>query len=157
MKRALIYLSLSSLTLFILGCGSDDNKIITRFTEENISNNLILKDNITNLQWSNSEGGCKPLKDADSEKEAIFIAKDFCDTLEFAGYNDWRVASSEETQVFMEKTYEENISLYYTNPKCPRLLSINSENNITSITTHNSLPAGRDVGFKLPAGIRCVR
>lgn len=34
---------------------------------------------------------------------------------------------------------------------------IDGEDNITSVTTYNSLPVGRDIGYRLPSGIRCVR
>lgn len=149
--------------ILIAGCAasssatsSESTKSKQRFTSKTVGGDTLLTDNSTSLNWTNSKQGCKPIFGKTST-EADEIAGNFCSSLSFGGHSDWRLSTVAEMRILETKTDENGIALYYKNPICARVLARKSDNTLTSISTTNKPPVGRIVGFKLPAGIRCVR
>ena len=148
-----------SVSILASGCtaNSDASPTATnRYTTKTIGSDVILTDHKTGLSWTNSSQGCKPLFGKDPAK-TIQTAKSFCADLSFAGQTDWRLANIKEMTELETQTDAHGFSLYYKNPVCARVLALKNDHQLTSISTTNKAPAGRDVGNKFPAGTRCVR
>ena len=161
-----IILSMASISLVLVSVASiatdssstetTDTQAVKRYTTEEQGSDIILKDSKTGLMWTNSSQGCKPLMDLDATATAK-TANEFCSSLSFGLYDDWRLATVDEMIDLETSTDKEGFELYYKNPICSRVLASKPDGMLTSITTTNNLPVGRIVGHKLPAGTRCVR
>ncbi len=157
-KSTFLGLAITSL-IIAAGCTANTgttSESTKRYTEKAVGSDTLLTDNKTGLIWTNSSQGCKPLFGEDPAK-TIKTATSFCADLSFAGHSDWRLATVKEMTVLETQTDANGFSLYYKNPVCARVLALKSDQTLTSISTTNKAPAGRDVGNKYPAGTRCVR
>lgn len=154
--------TLISTILFTTGCTANSSnsdtssKSAQRYTIKEVGSATLLMDSKTGLTWTNSSQGCKPLFGEDPAK-TLKTATSFCADLSFGGFSDWRLSSVKEMTELETQTDANGFSLYYKNPVCARVLALKSANTLTSISTTNKAPAGRDVGNKYPAGTRCVR
>lgn len=160
MKAILGILLLSAFSVACTNTGSDTSTEskpdAKRFVTTTVGSDELLKDNKSGLTWTNSSQGCRPLFDM-TPAETAAAAKSFCGTMNFGGYNDWRLPTVEEMTELEVQTDAANFKLYYKNPSCKRVLALARYNELTSITTSNMAPVGRNVGHALPAGTRCVR
>ena len=145
-------------TVLTAGCtaNSASTETAKRFSSKTVGSDTVLTDSTTGLTWTNSAQGCKPLF-GDDPAQTLTKATNFCADLSFAGHSDWRLATVKEMTELETKTDANGISLFYKNPKCARVLAVKSDKSLTSISTTNKGPAGRDVGNIYPAGTRCVR
>ena len=167
-------------SLALVGCGdsnsssdNDDNKSEPkqeRFAKMPMGDQFVMQDMMTNLEWVEGNGrkagvdsGCNPVG-AGNDTEAIkSIAKQFCSDLNFAGHEDWRVATPAEHQTFITEMAKEGKIPFYANPTCPRLVGVEANGTTKSINTHNTNPIGAMTPWeKLPltgnnAGVKCVR
>ena len=160
-KKVALSLVGAGLVFAAVGCVATDSETTTdqgskRYTTEQQGSDTVLKDNVTGLMWTNSSQGCKPLMDLDAAATAK-TANEFCTSLSFGLYDDWRLATVDEMRDLEINTDKNGFELFYKNPICARVLASKPDGVLTSITTTNNLPVGRIVGHKLPAGTRCVR
>ena len=161
MSKIKIILGAFIMSLVLMSCGSDDEEKKennqTRFTTEIISGDTVLTDTETKLLWTNSELGCLPITDgATTEAEALQAASDFCEESTFGEFEDWRLATADEMIALEKDTDDVDFELFYRNPSCPSMFGT-TETGLTSVSTTNTAPVGRDLGFKIPSGVRCVR
>lgn len=160
MKTVLGILMLSALSVACTNTSThsstDSKPAAQRFETSTVGSDELLKDNKSGLTWTNSSQGCRPLFDM-TPAETAAAAKSFCGTMNFGGHNDWRLPTVEEMTELEVQTDAADFKLYYKNPSCKRVLALAGHNDLTSITTSNMAPVGRNVGHALPAGTRCVR
>lgn len=154
----LLFISTFSVACSNSGTNSstDSKPAEKRFETTTVGSDELLKDNTTGLTWTNSSQGCKPLFDMTAAETAA-AAKSFCGSMNFGGHSDWRLPTVAEMTALEVDTDTANFKLYYKNPSCKRVLALAGSNELTSITTSNLAPVGRNVGHALPAGTRCVR
>lgn len=166
-----------AITLILVGCGSSDNNDSTsnstetenRFVKMTMVDQNVMQDTKTGLEWvegNNRAGvssGCNPIGAGQDEVGIKAIAEAFCLDLDFAGHDDWRVATPTEHQEFITEMKKAGKTPFYANPACPRLVGKEDSGAIKSVNTHNSNPVGGMTVWKeLPltsnnAGIKCVR
>jgi PBP1b-binding outer membrane lipoprotein LpoB len=121
---------------------TDTNTTAGRFSTISISGDTIRIDGTTNLQWIGSKGdGYKSTAAATTEVEDIATATAYCDTVTFANYKDWRVASSSEVSAFVKAMESEKLTPYYADTSAVRLIGVDT-NASKAINTHNTSPTG---------------
>jgi hypothetical protein len=171
-------------SLIMAGCGSSDNTSntntsmggsptmdanSTRFTKMTMMGDTVEQDNQTKLEWvgssgSNGTSACQPHPAATTEAADIAGAKAHCDALTFAGHSDWRVATPEEHKMFIQGMKDADMTPFYQNPACPRLIGVDANGKAKAVNTHNSTPVGDmqtwDTLLRSSAtnyGVKCVR
>lgn len=175
MKR--ILLTTSSVVLLALsGCGDSSNnndntgatpKQSTRFSEVVKSGDTVERDAQTGLEWVGSSGAtsnaCVPHSSATSNDVDVATAQGHCDTLIFAGHDDWRTATPAEHAAFITGMQSEGLTPFYLNPSCPRVIGV-EDGNATAVNTHNSTPVGAQTPWSVLLtqgatnfGVKCVR
>jgi len=136
-----------------------NNNTTTRFATMSMNNQTLTRDVTTNLEWVNGPGGCHPMVPGKTEQVAFDEAEAHCLNLDFAGHTDWRVPTIGEIQTFTVEMQNANLTPYYQNAACPRVVGYNNDKTqIQNTNTHNTPPIGTisDWG-ELNAGVRCVR
>ena len=143
-------LSLAMLALALAGCAADAGS--DRFTDALTSTGMAtLIDESTGLEWVNDENACSPLgaPTADTPTQA----REFCDSLSFAGHDDWRMPSVAEASELITGAMDDGFALTYQNPACPAVVAMGG----TYIMTHNGSVPGAVTTMPPSVGIRCVR
>ncbi len=155
------YLLYSILLLFIWSCGDSAPKASIGFQTQNYisltddNNHTIVKDIQQRLMFVNSVQGCEALH---GDTETILdVADNFCKTLTFYGFSDWRIPTLKEIQNFSKGMDKEKLIPFFTFPQCKRITGLKDDGTLGNINTHNVSPKFEEVPLKLPAGIRCVR
>lgn len=145
----------------------DTNMTSSRFRSMTMNKQIIVIDAITKLEWINgasqedistgTENGCLPTGPGETEESAKAISSTHCDTLDFAGYTDWRVPTAEEHKVFIVEMKKADMTPFYTNPFCPRVAGTDAD-DLNTVNTHNTAPIG-DINSWAEGnyGTRCVR
>lgn len=105
----------------------------------------------TSLLWVNDANACNPLG-APNEGTAM-AAMEYCDDLAFAGFDDWRMPSSDEASELITAALEESVDLIYANPGCPAVITMGG----AAVQTHNGEMPGAEVEAPPSLGVRCVR
>lgn len=137
--------------------GDEPSGAIKRFESITKNSQTVLKDTTTKLEWINSAPGCLPLSGGMEAVDVISTGAKHCGDMNFGGNLDWRVATTSEVKTFLEEVDKENITPFYKNPGCPRLIGFDG-NSVSTVNTHNNPPIGKvNPWTKLNAGIRCVR
>jgi len=152
----------------LVGCMHNDS--VNQNTSErfqlltNTTGNTI-HDTTTKLEWVNgidtkADDGCKGFPKNAKNTEA-YIKKEamgHCESLHFAGHNDWRIATAVENQQFINAMHEENKTPYYAILACPRVIGSQAGKVVTT-NTHNTKPIGKIIPWKDGGngGVRCVR
>jgi len=166
----------------LVGCGGSDsnnnnddnddknNTKTERFAKMPMGDQFVMQDMMTNLEWVEGNGGkagvssgCNPVGAGNDTTTIKSIAKEFCSDLNFAGHEDWRVATPAEHQMFITEMAKEGKVPFYANPACPRLVGVEADGTTKSVNTHNTNPIGGMTPWAdLPltsnnAGVKCVR
>ena len=139
--------------------GNQQNNTQTRFAAMTMSNQIIMQDTTTNLEWVNGPGGCHPMLPGKTQMVAFDESVAHCEMLDFSGHTDWRVPTIEEIQTFTVQMQEKGLEPFYQNPTCPRVVGYNDDNTtIQNTNTHNTPPIGNITDWaEMNAGVRCVR
>lgn len=112
--------------------------------------NETISDNKTNLMWVDDETG----QGCDICRECTFpeSAENFCETLNFKNFDDWRAPTTPELSDLMKSIIEEKKTLHY--------LVFGCQNNVSTTdyvaTTYRS-NVGDVVSDGTKGGVRCVR
>ena len=144
-----------------------EETITVRFSAKTVGSETMEIDTKKKLAWIGSIGieetACKPSSAETTMEEDISMAKAHCDTLVFAGHEDWRVATIAENKDYITQMHLSGKIPFYGNPKCPRLIGIDST-KAEAINTHNNMPLGTLTPWttliaqeKSSYGIKCVR
>ena len=146
---------------------TEETNSTKRFTTASFQNQKILQDSYSKLEWVNGRennsttDGCKGFPE--NKKNTHINIKEkaikYCENLDFASYNDWRVPSAKEHQALIQGTQEENLSLYYSFSRCPRVIALDEEKNLNTVNTHNTNPIAKIIPWieGQAGGVRCVR
>ncbi|MCK5831440.1 MAG: hypothetical protein KAH20_14190 [Methylococcales bacterium] len=122
----------------------------TRFSSKTNGIDEILIDNIDKHTWVNGSHACKI--NADAATTATSDASAHCDTLDFAGYQDWRAPTSAEISDMIINANKLNITLNYRNPNCQFMAASDG-----FVKTENTTEPGKIVDSAVNSGTRCVR
>ena len=165
----------------LVGCGGSDNNNnvnstpkdtnkTQRFAKMPMGDQFVMQDMMTRLEWVEGNGGktgvssgCNPVGAGNDATTIKSIAQQFCSDLNFAGHDDWRVATPSEHQIFITEMAKEGKVPFYANPACPRLVGVEANGTTKSVNTHNTNPIGAMTPWEnLPltgnnAGVKCVR
>lgn len=171
-------------SLVTVGCGSSNNTTnngmnsganngsmqTERFTKMTMMGDTVEQDNQTKLEWVGSAGSngttaCQPHGAATTEAADIAGAKAHCESLEFAGHSDWRVATAAEHAAFITGMKDAGMTPFYQNPACPRVLGTDANGTTAkAVNTHNSMPVGAMTPWATLLqqnatnyGVKCVR
>ncbi len=140
-----------------------------RFSSMTMNEEIVMRDSETNLEWVNGltpsstkpETGCHPMPPGLATDGVIAEAQFFCENLDFATHTDWRVPSTSEIQKYTADMKSSGLIPFYQNPQCPRVVGIDSDGAILSVSTvntHNTPPTGTINDWEARnAGVRCVR
>ena len=116
---------------------------------------ITIKDIRQNLLHINSKIGCEAIHV--KPENALAFVENFCQNLQFYGFDDWRVPTLKETENFSKGMDADGLVPYFTFPECKRIVGTKDDGTLGSITTHNVSPKFEEVQLKMPSGIRCVR
>jgi len=156
--------------LLLVGCESSTLKKSepSRFATVKILGDTVIKDKKTSLMWaesygSNGQKSCEAHHNAISQNIDLESAKKHCQSLVFAGFNDWRVPTASQMQEYIKAMQKSGLTPYYEHPSCPRVFAIKDGGAVT-VNTHNHLPVGAITTYdKLlhqnssSFGVKCVR
>ena len=168
MKKKNTWIGALLLSAIFVGCGDNESKESTeRFVFETINGDTVEKDTQKKLMWVGSDGAdgkaCQKNPTADMEAGAIASAKEHCESLVFAGFDDWRVPTPNEMSEMIKGMYAAGKTPYYTVPSCPRLMGAEGTTAM-AVNTHNSEPVGALIPWgtllqmpKTNYGVKCVR
>lgn len=170
-------------TFIFSGCGNSNNStgiqeqpiaggptLAPRFSTVGKGSDTVEQDSQSKLEWigsagSNGVSACTPNSVAEPEMVEVAEAKAFCDTLVFAGNDDWRVGTAMENQAHILGMQEQGLTPYYLVSACPRVIGIDANNSASAVNTHNITG---EVGNLTPwatfeqqsrnnFGVKCVR
>ncbi len=110
-----------------------------------------LLDGQTMLLWVNDVQACNPL--GAPTTDTPMIAMQYCDGLEFAGFDDWRMPTVDEASELITAAIDEGVDLMYANPGCPAVIASGG----AAVVTHNGEQPGTVTQMPPSVGIRCVR
>lgn len=146
--------------IIVTGCSNPAKKMTkateVRYVSLQVSGDVILKDSVAGISWTNSDKGCKPIASG-TPAEIAKNANNFCSSLSFGGHSDWRLGTVAEVTTLEKETDAQGLKLFYKNPMCQRVFAKKSDNTLTSVSTTKNGPVARVLGLKTPAGTRCVR
>lgn len=128
----------------------DDPESRSRFSSQTNGIDEVLIDNISKYTWVNGSHACKI--NADAEMTATSDAIAHCETLDFAGYQDWRAPTSEEISEMIVNAKNQEITLNYRNPNCQFMATSDG-----FVQTENTSEPGKIVDSAVNSGTRCVR
>lgn len=159
--------------MIMTGCGSNNDKneeennaMSDRFTLVEKSGDTVERDNEANLEWIGSAGmgACSPNGAATTQEADVAAAKAHCETLVFAGHDDWRVATAQENADHIQGMQDAGMTPFYQNAGCPRLIGVDASDNASAVNTHNASPAGNMTPWATLItqgasnyGVKCVR
>ena len=130
----------------VAACGSDEeDAVIDRFRSELVGamDMELLIDESTGLTWVNDARGCFA---------AITTPGDQCETLVFAGRDDWRIPTSAELSELLTEIAARGMNLNYINAAC----AIMTASDGWVFTENSNMPGGISMAMPGNAGIRCV-
>lgn len=122
----------------------------TRFKSKTNGIDEVLIDNFSTLTWVNGSHACKI--NADAEHTATTDAVTHCNSLDFAGYQDWRAPTSAEMSEMIIHTNRLDVKLNYRNPNCQFMATSDG-----FVKTENTREPGEIVESAVNSGTRCVR
>lgn len=177
MNNILKVILIFTIIIYLPSCGDDSemnsdessDPIETRFIAITVDEEIVMRDSQTGLEWVNGlefgsskpETGCNPLPPGLAAVDVIDQAQDFCEMLNFSGFDDWRVATSMELQKYTLDINTAGTIPFYQVSFCPRVIAIDSEDavdTVTTINTHNTPPIGEiNIWESKNGGVRCVR
>ncbi|MEO1334204.1 MAG: hypothetical protein AAFV29_01115 [Myxococcota bacterium] len=146
-KNLLVSMMMIASTLAV-ACGDDENAnepASMRFQAQLVGemNMELLNDTMTGLTWVNDIRGCFA---------AVTMPGDQCETLVFAGREDWRIPTSAELSELLSSVAAMNMSLNYINSTC----AIMTASDGWVFTENSSMPGAMSSAVPGNAGIRCV-
>ena len=122
-----------------------------RFSSKTNGIDEVLIDNISKRTWVNGSHAC--MINADAAMTASTDAIAHCDSLDFAGYQDWRAPTSTEIAEMIVKADKLQIKLNYRNPNCQFMATSDGD----FVQTENNNEPGKIVTSAVNSGTRCVR
>lgn len=121
-----------------------------RFSSKTNGIDEILIDNISKKTWVNGSHACKINADAAMTASTDAIAH--CESLDFAGYQDWRAPTSAEISEMIINAKKLAIKLTYRNPNCQFMATSDG-----FVQTENNSEPGKLETTAVNSGTRCVR
>lgn len=122
----------------------------TRFSTQTIGIDEVLTDNISKHSWVNGSHACKINGDAAATATTDVVKH--CESLDFAGHQDWRAPTSEEISEMIVNADKLGITLNYKNPDCQFMAASDG-----FVQTENNSEPGKKVETAVNSGSRCVR
>ena len=122
----------------------------SRFNSKTNGIDEILIDNISKRTWVNGSHAC--MINADAAMTATTDAVAHCDSLDFAGYQDWRAPTSAEISEMIVEADALKVKLNYRNPNCQFMATSDG-----FVQTENNSEPGKIVETAVNSGTRCVR
>lgn len=145
-EKVRLQLDFDNNTFSLLG----DVQSSSRFSSQTNGIDEVLIDNISGVTWVNGSHACKI--NADAEMTATSDAIAHCETLDFAGYQDWRAPTSAEISEMIVNADNQEITLNYRNPNCQFMATSDG-----FVQTENTNEPGKIVESAVNSGTRCVR
>ncbi|MCK5353709.1 MAG: hypothetical protein KAJ63_01215 [Methyloprofundus sp.] len=121
-----------------------------RFKSETVGVDEMLVDSINKRSWVNGSHACNI--NADAAMTASMDAVSYCETLEFAGYSDWRAPTSDEMADMIVNADRLDVQLNYRNPNCQFMATSDG-----FVQTENNMEPGKIVDSAVNSGTRCMR
>ncbi len=122
----------------------------SRFDSKTNGIDEILNDTISKLTWVNGSHAC--MINADAAMTATTDAIAHCNSLDFAGYQDWRAPTSAEISEMIVEADALQVKLNYRNPNCQFMATSDG-----FVQTENNSEPGKIVDTAVNSGTRCVR
>ncbi len=122
----------------------------SRFDSKTNGIDEILNDTISKLTWVNGSHAC--MINADAAMTATTDAIAHCNSLDFAGYQDWRAPTSAEMSEMIVEADALQVKLNYRNPNCQFMATSDG-----FVQTENNSELGKIVETAVNSGTRCVR
>jgi hypothetical protein len=122
----------------------------SRFNSKKNGIDEILNDTISKLTWVNGSHAC--MINADAAMTATTDAIAHCNSLDFAGYQDWRAPTSAEIAEMIVEADALQVKLNYRNPNCQFMATSDG-----FVQTENNSEPGKIVETAVNSGTRCVR
>ncbi len=122
----------------------------SRFNSKTNGIDEILNDTISKLTWVNGSHAC--MINADAAMTATTDAIAHCNSLDFAGYQDWRAPTSAEIAEMIVEADALQVKLIYRNPNCQFMATSDG-----FVQTENNSEPGKIVETAVNSGTRCVR
>jgi hypothetical protein len=121
-----------------------------RFSSEMIGMDELLTDHIARLTWVNGTHGCHI--NANAATTATGDVIEYCESLEFGGFSDWRAPTSMEISEMIIHADQMGVQLNYINPACQFMAASDG-----FVQTENTSEPGKIVESAINSGSRCVR
>lgn len=123
---------------------------LSRFSSKTNGIDEVLIDNISKQTWVNGSHAC--MINADAAMTATTDAIVHCESLDFAGYQDWRAPTSAEIAEMIVKADNLQVKLNYRNPNCQFMATSDG-----FVQTENTSEPGKLVTSAVNSGTRCMR
>ena len=125
---------------------------IKEFSSKVVDGVEVAVDGKNKLMWVNSLSGCKIHKEG--EATAAAAGAKYCSSLEYAGENDWRLATGKEMSNLIVTAEKEGFTLKHINPNCQFMAA---QDGFVQTAKNKVVGKIQDTSNSGPSGIRCVR